>query len=170
MAYIQSHKHAPDQQPRFKRSAAFTALALAVPGVALAQQEQTLSTVSVTAETETFKADTAASTKYTAPLVDTPKTLTVITKEVLQQTNATTLQDALRTTPGITFGMGEGGTPAGDIPIIRGFKSEANFFIDGLRDPSSQSRDMFAVEQVDVTKGPDSAYSGGGAVGGSITT
>ncbi|TLS18501.1 MAG: TonB-dependent siderophore receptor [Betaproteobacteria bacterium] len=168
MAYIQSHKHAPDQQPRFKRSAAFTALALAVPGVALAQQEQTLSTVSVTAETETFKADTAASTKYTAPLVDTPKTLTVITKEVLQQTNATTLQDALRTTPGITFGMGEGGTPAGDIPIIRGFKSEANFFIDGLRDPSSQSRDMFAVEQVDVTKGPDSAYSGGGAVGGSI--
>ena len=47
-----------------------------------------------------------------------------------------------------------------------GTGSTANFFIDGLRDPSSQSRDMFAVEQVDVTKGPDSAYSGGGAVGG----
>ncbi|HET7776017.1 MAG TPA: TonB-dependent receptor, partial [Azospira sp.] len=168
MAYIQSHKHPLAQQPRLKRSAAITALTLALPGAVLAQQEQTLSTVNVTAEAESFKTDTASSTKYTAPLVDTPKTVTVIPQEVLRQTNASTLQEALRTTPGITFGMGEGGNPAGDIPIIRGFNSQANMFIDGLRDPSSQSRDMFAVESVEVTKGADSAYSGGGAVGGSI--
>jgi catecholate siderophore receptor len=168
MAYIQSHKHAPDQQPRFKRSAAFTALALAVPGVALAQQEQTLSTVSVTAEADSFKTDAVSSTKYTAPLVDTPKTVTVITQEVLQQTNATSLQEALRTTPGITFGMGEGGNPAGDNVYIRGFNAQTNTYIDGLRDPGSQSRNMFAVEAVEVTKGADSAYSGAAAVGGSI--
>jgi catecholate siderophore receptor len=168
MAYIQSHKHPLAQQPRLKRSAAITALALAVPGAAMAQ-EQTLPTVSVTAAGEAnFKADAAASSKFTAPLVDVSKSVAVITKEVLQQTNATTLQEALRTTPGITFGMGEGGNPSGDIPIIRGFNSQANMFIDGLRDPGSQSRDMFAVEQIDVVKGPDSAYSGGGAVGGSI--
>src|SRR5690606_19294971 len=53
-------------------------------------------------------------------------------------------------------------------PILRGFDTQASTFVDGLRDPSSQSRDMFNVEQIDVVKGPDSAYSGGGAVGGSI--
>jgi len=168
MAYIQSHKRPLDQHPRIKPSAAITALALAVPGAALAQ-EQTLPTVSVTSTSEApYKADTAASGKFTAPLVDVSKSVTVITKEVLTQTNASTLQEALRTTPGITFGMGEGGNPSGDRPFIRGFDSQANMFVDGLRDPGSQSRDMFAVEQLDVVKGPDSAYSGGGAVGGSI--
>src|SRR5690606_33781706 len=53
-------------------------------------------------------------------------------------------------------------------PLLRGFEVQSSTFIDGLRDPASQSRDMFNVEQVDVVKGPDSAYSGGGAVGGSI--
>lgn len=169
MDYIQSRKHPAGQQPGFKRSAALTALALAMPGTVWAQVEQTLPTVNVKAASDApYKADNAASGKFTAPLVDVSKSVTVITQEVLTQTNATTLQEALRTTPGITFGMGEGGIPAGDRPFIRGFDSQANVFVDGLRDPGSQSRDMFALEQVDVVKGPDSAYSGGGAVGGSI--
>lgn len=174
MAHIESRKHPLDRHPRLNGTAALTATALAisVPGAALAQSsgEAVLPNVNVTASAPdaSYKADTAASTKYTAPLLDTPKTVTVITKEVLQQTNATTLQEALRTVPGITFGMGEGGNPVGDRPFIRGFDSQANTFIDGLRDPSSQSRNMFAVEQIDVVKGADSAYSGSGAVGGSI--
>lgn len=172
MAHIESRKHPLDRHPRLNGTAALTALAISVPGAALAQTqgEAVLPNVNVSANAAdtAYKADTAASSKFTAPLVDTPKSVTVITKEVLNQTNATSLQEALRTTPGITFGMGEGGNPAGDRPFIRGFDSQSNFFIDGLRDPSSQSRDMFNVEQVDVVKGPDSAYSGGGAVGGSI--
>lgn len=115
-----------------------------------------------------FKADRAASTKYTAPLLDTPKTVSVITQQMIKETNATSLQEVLRGTPGITFGMGEGGTPEGDHPFIRGFDSINNLLIDGVRDPSSQSRDMFNVERVDVVKGADSVYNGGGAVGGSI--
>ena len=115
-----------------------------------------------------FKADRAASTKYVAPLLDTPKTVSVITQELIKETNATSLQEVLRSTPGITFGMGEGGNPEGDRPFIRGFDSQSNVLIDGVRDPSSQSRDMFNVERVDVVKGADSVYNGGGAVGGSI--
>jgi len=115
-----------------------------------------------------FKADRAASTKYVAPLLDTPKTVSVITQELIRETNATSLQEVLRSTPGITFGMGEGGNPEGDRPFIRGFDSQSNVLIDGVRDPSSQSRDMFNVERVDVVKGADSVYNGGGAVGGSI--
>jgi len=163
MAHIRSRKHS-------NSSHLLALVAAALPAAAIAQESETLlPTMTVTAEAEaTYKAERAASTKYTAPLVDTPKTVTVITQEVIKETNASSLKEVLRATPGITFGMGEGGTPEGDNPIIRGFSAQANTFVDGLRDPSSQSRNMFAVEQVDVVKGADSAFSGGGAVGGSI--
>ena len=36
--------------------------------------------------------------KYVAPLIDTPRSVTVVTEEVLQETGATSLADALRTT------------------------------------------------------------------------
>jgi catecholate siderophore receptor len=110
----------------------------------------------------------ATSPKLTAALLDTPRAITVIPQAVLQQTAATSLQDALRTVPGITFGAGEGGNPNGDRPFIRGFDSESSLFIDGVRSSGSQSREVFDIEQIEVTKGPSSAYSGRGAVGGSI--
>lgn len=163
MSHIRSRKHpAP--------SHLIALMAVAVPIAVHAQEaETTLPAMTVTADAvSNYKADTATSTKYTAPLVDTPKTVTVVTQEVMQQTNASTLEEALRTVPGITFGHGEGGNPSGDLPVIRGFSAASNMYIDGLRDPGAQSRNMFAIEQVDVVKGPDSAFSGGGAVGGSI--
>lgn len=163
MAHIRSRKHTHSSQ-------LLALFAAALPATAPAQEsDSSLPAMTVTAEAESpYKVDRAASSKFTAPLLDTPKTLSVIPQEVLRESNAASLQEALRTTPGITFSMGEGGTPEGDNPVIRGFSAQANTFVDGLRDPSSQSRNMFAVEQIDVVKGADSAFSGGGAVGGSI--
>lgn len=115
-----------------------------------------------------FKVDEASSPKFTAPLLDTPKSVTVIPEEVIRQTGATTLTEALRTTPGITLGMGEGGTPFGDRFIIRGFNAESDTFVDGVRDPGSQSREIFDLESIEVVKGPGSAYTGTGSTGGSI--
>jgi catecholate siderophore receptor len=114
------------------------------------------------------KVDNASSTKFTAPLLDTPKSVTVITSEVMTQTGSTTLVEALRTTPGITFGAGEGGNPVGDRPFIRGFDAQSSTYVDGLRDLGSQSREIFNVESVEVVKGASSAYGGGGSTGGSI--
>ena len=110
----------------------------------------------------------SSSPKFTAPLLDTPRSITVIPQEIIQQTNAISMQDVLRTVPGITFGAGEGGNPNGDRPIIRGFDSESSVFVDGVRSSGSQQREIFDIEQVEVTKGPSSAYTGRGAVGGSI--
>lgn len=110
----------------------------------------------------------SASNKLTAPLRETPKSITIIPKQVIKDTNAMTLTDALRTTSGITFGAGEGGNPAGDRPIIRGFNAESDVFIDGLRDVATQSREMYNIEQVEVSKGPGSAYTGAGSTGGSL--
>jgi catecholate siderophore receptor len=117
---------------------------------------------------EGYKADYSASQKFTAPLVDTPKSVTVIPQQVIQDTGSLTLTDALRTTPGITLGSGEGGNPIGDRPFIRGFDSTSGMFVDGVRDPSSQSREIFNIEQVEIAKGPSSAFVGRGASGGAI--
>jgi catecholate siderophore receptor len=109
-----------------------------------------------------------SSSKFTAPLVDTPKSVTVIPSRIIEQTAATSLTDILRTSPGITFGAGEGGQPLADRPFIRGSSSANNIFVDGVRDSGGQTREIFNLEQVEVVKGPDSAYSGRGSGGGSI--
>ena len=109
-----------------------------------------------------------SSSKFTAPLLDTPRSVTVIPSQIIEQTAATSLTDILRTSPGITFGAGEGGQPLADRPFIRGQSSGNNIFVDGVRDTGGQTREVFNLEQVEVVKGPDSVYSGRGSGGGSI--
>jgi catecholate siderophore receptor len=109
-----------------------------------------------------------SSTKYTEPLLDTPQTINVITKEVIEEQGATTLRDVLKNVPGLTITAGEGGNPAGDNLTLRGFSARNDIFVDGVRDLSPQSRDPFNLEQVDVVKGPGSVYTGRGSTGGSI--
>lgn len=109
-----------------------------------------------------------SSPKYTEPLLDTPQTINVISKEVIEEQGATTLRDVLKNVPGLTITAGEGGNPAGDNLTLRGFSARNDIFIDGVRDLSPQSRDPFNLEQVDVVKGPGSVYTGRGSTGGSI--
>jgi catecholate siderophore receptor len=109
-----------------------------------------------------------ASPKYTAPLRDVPQSITVIPEGVIEQQGATTLRDVLRNVPGLTIVAGEGGNPAGDNLTLRGFSARNDIFVDGVRDLSPQARDPFNLEQVEVTKGPTSAYSGRGSAGGTI--
>ncbi|KIU49732.1 ligand-gated channel protein [Pseudomonas putida] len=120
-----------------------------------------------TASTD-YKVEKSSSQKYTAPLVDTPRSITVVPQQVLKDTAATSLQDALRTVPGITFGAGEGGNPQGDRPFIRGFDAQGDTFLDGVRDTGAQTREIFAVESIEVSKGPNSAVGGRGGAGGSL--
>lgn len=108
------------------------------------------------------------SLEFTAPLVDTPRSVTIIPQQIIEQTAATSLQDVLRNSPGITFGAGEGGQPLADRPFIRGQSSGNNVFVDGIRDSGGQQREVFNLEQVEVIKGPDAVYSGRGSGGGSI--
>lgn len=109
-----------------------------------------------------------SSPKFTAPLVDTPLSVTVLPASVMQETAAVSLQDALRNVPGITFAAGEGGTPTGDLPSIRGFNSAGSIYVDGMRDIGVQTRDIFDLEQVEIIKGPDSSISGRASGGGAI--
>lgn len=109
-------------------------------------------TVTGEQQEQSYQTEKASSQKYTAPLVDTPRSVTVIPQQVLQDTAATSLQDALRTVPGVTFGAGEGGNPQGDRPFIRGFDAQGDMYLDGVRDAGGRTREIFDVESIEVSK------------------
>jgi catecholate siderophore receptor len=111
---------------------------------------------------------TLSSTKYTEPLRDIPQTITIIPRSIIEKQGATTLRDVLTNVPGLTMTAGEGGTPAGDNLTLRGFSARNDIFVDGVRDLGPQSRDPFNLEQVEIVKGPGSAYVGRGSTGGTI--
>jgi catecholate siderophore receptor len=142
-------------------------------GISYRYTDPTTVTLEIHAESESVevKDDSGAqvaSPKYTEPLLDTPQTISVIPKAIIEEQGATTLRDVLRNVPGLTITAGEGGTPAGDNLTLRGFSARNDIFVDGVRDLSPQSRDPFNLEQVEVVKGPGSVYTGRGSTGGSI--
>ena len=115
-----------------------------------------------------YKADIDDTPKFTGPLLDTPRSVVVIPKEVIKDTGSATLVEALRTVPGITFGAAEGGNPIGDRPFIRGFDSQGSTYLDGVRDIGAQTREVFDVEQIQIVRGSDSTLGGRGSAGGTL--
>lgn len=119
-------------------------------------------------QSDTYKADRMSSPQFTANLLDTAKTVHVITSEIMRDQGTDSLTDILNNVPGISMQAGEGGTPAGDQLSIRGFSARTDIFVDGTRDFGGYTRDSYNLEQVEVAKGPGSSYSGRGSTGGSI--
>ena len=109
-----------------------------------------------------YRIDQLSSPKFTQPLLDTTQTINIISKELIQQQGATTLTEALRNSPGVgTFYVGENGnTQTGDSINMRGFDTSGSIFVDGVRDLGSVSHDVFNIEQIEVTKGPDGTEYG----------
>src|SRR5205085_10804384 len=101
---------------------------------------------------------------------DTPQAISVIDAAQLQNRGVGTLEQALRTVPGITVAIGEGGTLAGDQFKIRGFDAKDDVYLDGLRDFGAYTRDSFNYEEVQVLKGPSGLMFGRGTTGGAINT
>src|SRR6201999_1041474 len=109
-----------------------------------------------------------ASGKFPEPLLNTPKTVTVLSKEVLADENATSLKQAVLNTAGVTLGTGEGGNAFGDRFFVRGFDTRNDVFIDGVRDSGVSVRENFFTEQVEILRGPGSSFAGRGTTGGAI--
>lgn len=102
-------------------------------------------------------------------LQDTPQTVNVVTQRELKEKGTNTLDQALRSVPGVTVNVGEGGGGMnGDQFRIRGFQAKGDMYVDGLRDFGVYVRDSFAFEQVEVFKGPSSESFGMGTTGGAI--
>jgi catecholate siderophore receptor len=154
----------------FKRNALNLAIIAALPiGSVYAAEIKELPTAKASVQSEdSYQVDESTSQKYTQPLLNTAKTITVIPQSVMQDRNVDSLRDALRNVPGISLAAGEGGAPTGDSIYIRGFSARNDIMIDGVRDIAGYTRDTYNIEAVEVAKGPGSAVYGRGATGGSI--
>lgn len=108
------------------------------------------------------------SVKYQRSVQETPRIVTVLTNDLLEDQNVTELRDALRNVSGISLQAGEGNPPGGDQLKIRGFNARDDINVNGSRDLGNYFRDPFYVDQIEVVKGPNSAFSGRGSAGGTI--
>lgn len=108
------------------------------------------------------------SSKFPEPLLNTPKTVTAISKDVLADENATSLKQAVLNAAGVTLGTGEGGNAFGDRFFVRGFDTRNDVFIDGVRDSGVSVRENFFTEQIEILRGPGSSFAGRGTTGGAI--
>ncbi|MBN6149485.1 catecholate siderophore receptor Fiu [Xanthomonas sp. AmX2] len=176
---IKSRKHAASRQVSAQTLTAAALLGglslLSSPALAAdaaaADQPTTLDKVDVEAQrAKRYLVEAPASPKFTQPLLDTPQTITVISKDLFTEQGATTLTEALRNSPGVgTFYVGENGnTTTGDAIYMRGFDSSSSIFVDGVRDLGSISRDVFNIEQIEVEKGPAGTDNGRSAPTGAI--
>jgi len=114
----------------------------------------------------TYNPPTASSaTKIEAPLRDIPQTVNVVPQSLLRDQGVRSMQDVMKSVPGIGLSHGDGQR---DQVTIRGFTAIADQFVDGLRDDALYFRDLSNTEQVEVIKGPASVLYGRGSSGGLI--
>ena len=101
-----------------------------------------------------FRTDaTRSSTRTETPLRDIPQFINIVPQSLIRSQNATTLQDALRNVPGISYAAAEGGTQANQVFPARLSAECQDIFIDGVRDLGEYNRDLFATESVEVLEG-----------------
>jgi catecholate siderophore receptor len=116
-----------------------------------------------------YRVERSSNGRMTEEVRDTPRSVTIIPKEVIEDIGAQSFRDVVRSTPGVTLGTGEGGNAFGDRIFIRGFEARNDVYIDGMRDPGVSSREIFGVEQVEIVRGPSSFLGGRGTTGGAVS-
>lgn len=165
-----------------RRLLASTAL-LVLPFAASAQegvQDITLQPIIVQSEaggrgaTKGIVAKTAMSgAKTNTSLRETPQAVSVITRDQMTEQGANTVSEALRYTPGV-FAESNGYDIRYDWLTIRGFNSYGAMWLDGLAvagDPlnyATPAINPFALERIDVIKGPASVLYGRTVPGGLV--
>ncbi|MBK1834147.1 TonB-dependent receptor [Roseibacillus ishigakijimensis] len=167
-----SLRHASNRRTHQVMASSLAGAMLMAPGANGQETPVDLGASTVVSEEEaandTLQPQQLSSPRYNQPLVEIPKTISVIPQELIKQQNADTIEDALRNVPGISLTAGEGGAPAGDQLYIRGFDARNDYLVDGIRDLGGYVRDSFNYEQVEVSKGPGSTDTGRGSTGGSV--
>ena len=108
---------------------------------------------------------TSTATKTNTPIMDIPQSITILTKQQLQDRGSVSLGQALTYVPGVTVAQGEGNR---DQITIRGQDTSADFFTDGVRDDAQYYRDLYNVSAVEVLKGPSALIFGRGGGGGVV--
>lgn len=111
-------------------------------------------------------------TKTDTPWIETPQAVTTIGAEQIRDQNPAKFDEVVRYAPG-AFGAIYGADSRHDWFLMRGFKSDADgIFLDGLQvyyaGYGSLKIQPFALDRVDVLRGPSSSLFGAGSPGGII--
>lgn len=141
----------------------------------LAASETTLPVVSVTATTgnvlpaAALQAKPAAVGKSAVAIQDTPFAISVVDVAAIRETGAKSVQDALLYSAGVYSGR-YGFDTRIDSAAVRGMSPSS--YLDGLRGLygfyNNVRPDIYALERVEVLKGPSSALYGQGDLGGIV--
>lgn len=113
----------------------------------------------------------ATGTKTDTPLLETPQSISVVTKDQIKDQGAQTVQDALQYTPGVSI-QSYGANAFFDGFKVRGF--DAPQYLDGLRLPRDGIQfampkiETYGLERLEVLKGPSSGLYGQTDPGGFI--
>ena len=105
--------------------------------------------------------DASSTLKTDVELRDTPASVQVIPRQVIEDQGATTTRDVLRNASGVNFAQSGGNRI--DTFIIRGFDSDGNTFRNGFRDglfATRSSTELANIERVEILKGPASILFG----------
>ena len=109
--------------------------------------------------------DQVNSMKPPAPILNVPQTVTIITDEDILDQGFRAIADVVRYVPGVVTTQGEGHR---DALVIRGVRTTADFYQDGIRDDVQYYRSLYNVDQLEVLKGPNALLFGRGGTGGLI--
>lgn len=144
-----------------------------MPPPPAAPQEQTLGSVTVTdtaiddAESETgYKVSRNTGAMRTdMPLIDVPQSVSIVTARQIQDQAATSIEEAIRYTPGVFSAQGEGNR---ETLVFRGNQSTGDFFVDGIRDDVQTYRDLYNIDRLEIYKGSNAMIFGRGGIGGLV--
>lgn len=114
-------------------------------------------------------------TKTSTALLETSQSVSVVTREQIDDQGAQTVAQTLRYTPGVLTNP-YGATHRYDYVAMRGFNdgSVDNIYLDGLKSMgdsgtySSMQVDPYFLERVDILKGPSSVLYGRSSPGGLV--
>ena len=154
--------------------AASGALAQQAPEAA-AEGQTTLPTLTVSTEADqgmfgpTFAESAGGVMKTDTPILETPRSVSVVTQQQIQDRGARSLTDALQYTPGV-FSASGGNDNRGDWTKIRGF--DPTIFLDGMQSYfgyyNNGRPDPFLFDSIAVLKGPSAMLYGNASAGGII--
>jgi iron complex outermembrane receptor protein len=114
----------------------------------------------------------SGATKTDTPLIETPRSVSVVTRKELEERGAQDIIEAVRYSAGVTTGA-YGFDPRFDQIYIRGFSATTiGDYKDGLRQPymnyGTFRTDPYSLERVEIIKGPVSVLYGAGTPAGII--
>lgn len=129
----------------------------------------TLSAFSVSGEgADRYRAvDAISAVRIRAPLIDTPSSITVITREMMDDLVPTRIFDVTRFVAGVQDGRG---IQFQDRMVIRGFESQngARTVDNFLQSADADNIEEAVIERIEIAKGPNAILSPAGAPGGSV--